>query len=168
MPRVDYVFLDNKDNKGSPSLIEISSRANTTLENLHYCKEKTTHLRIEMHSLLKVLKLLSIFDMFDRKEILKELCALSKKQSNLQRSSDYYFMLAIKIMTENKVKRMIHNVQIKWTRHDTKNYNHMLNTLKKKRTERLSHQSALISTSTNFIVTMPPEDQCTLFCSISI
>ena len=32
----------------------------------------------------------------------------------------------------NKVKRMMHNVRIKWTTHDAKNYNNILNTLKKK------------------------------------
>ena len=84
MPRrVDYVFLPNIEGEGYPALIEISSRAHTTFDNLFFCSGRLVHPRIEMHPLLKVLKHPSIFVSLDRGEILNELCKISKNDNNL-------------------------------------------------------------------------------------
>jgi len=71
MPRIEYVFLDTNGSTGLPLLIELSSRANTTISDLTFCQEKIIRPRLEMYNILKILKLPSIFKDLERDAILK-------------------------------------------------------------------------------------------------
>ena len=56
------VVLNNPNHLGLPSLIEMSNRASTRLEDLIFWKESIVYPRPEMHHILKMLKFPSTID----------------------------------------------------------------------------------------------------------
>ena len=62
MPRIEYVFLNNHNDLGLPSLIETSNSATTRLECLNFWKESIIYPRPETHQILNFLKFSSTID----------------------------------------------------------------------------------------------------------
>lgn len=89
-------------------LVEVSDRANVTIEHMQYYQNNMTSLKEDMHSLLKILKLPSIFNEKDHRMIINKLCAIASKdkvthplETLLER---HYVSLAVNEMIENYVK----------------------------------------------------------------
>jgi len=107
MPRVDYILVNNPNYFGLPSLIEISNRASTRLEDLGFIRDLLIHPRLKMRKLLKLLKYLSIAREDERKMILIELINVSKKKIDVKYNKEDYIMLALDIIIECKIKAII-------------------------------------------------------------
>lgn len=78
MPRTQHTLFHRNVDEGHPCLIEISSRANTSLEDLNFCQHCTLCPRTDMFSVLKWTKHPSAFDDNDRNVVLAKLCDLTK------------------------------------------------------------------------------------------
>jgi len=74
--RIKYAFTCDNTHNEKVRLVEVSNRANTTMEHMQYYQNKIVCPKEGMHSLLKILKLPSIFNKKDRRMIInKHTCA---------------------------------------------------------------------------------------------
>ena len=62
MPRIEYVLLNYPEYLGLPSIIEMSNRVTTRLEDLDFAQNSIACPRHEMCHVLKILKLSSIIN----------------------------------------------------------------------------------------------------------
>ena len=85
MPRIEHALLFRNDKLGTgfPSLIEMSSRAHTTTEDLYFCLRHLVFPRREMFKMLKCLKRPSIFNVNDANVMLKKIWMITKKELTL-------------------------------------------------------------------------------------
>ena len=102
-PRIQCVLFNKNASVGLIMLIEISSRACTTLDNINCCADIVVHPRIEMCSMLKYLKSPSMFKHDDRNVILKKFWDMTKTGANKNMTKVDYHMMSINIMINNKL-----------------------------------------------------------------
>ena len=76
--RMQHALFHRNVDEGHPCLVEISSRASTSLEDLQYFQNCTLHPRPEMFFVLKWLKHPSMFEDNDRNVILSKFYDLTK------------------------------------------------------------------------------------------
>ena len=135
MPRIEYIFLLNPNNLGLPSLIELSARASTRLDDLYFCLERVVHPRLQMHALLKMLKFPCMLNDNERGNVLMKLIEVTKEHKDIMFTEEDYFKLVINVIMETKVKSKINNNagNKAWTRQDSKKCDITLNILHEKR-----------------------------------
>ena len=130
--RVGHVIVVGYAHFSSPCyLVETSSRANTTLDNLHFCRDHIVHPRKEMLILLKILREPSMFEEEDRISISKRVVQIVLSHDDNLSTKEDYLRLSIDVMISNKVNRMINSSTHRWIRVDTRNeglINEALNT----------------------------------------
>ena len=138
MPRIECALLFRNDKLGTgfPSLIEISSRAHATTEDLYFCLRHLVFPRREMFKMLKCLKRPSIFNVNDANVMLKKFWMITKERIDTNYSDEDYCKIAIEIMINDRVKIMISSIKFKLTRIDAKKHKEMCRNLKQKRTRR--------------------------------
>lgn len=142
--RIKYVFICDDTHNEKVRLVEVSNRANTTMEHMQYYQNKIVYPKEGMYSLLKILKLPSIFNKKDRRMIINKLCAAASKEevnypvATIER---YYFSLAVNVMIENYVKKCMNDQNIVWTRKNSNKYKIIINLLKEKRKKRLESEA---------------------------
>ena len=97
--RVGHVIVVGYAHFSSPYyLVEMSSRANTTLDNLHFCRDHIVHPRKEMLVLLKILREPSMFEEEDRISILKRVVQIVLSHDNNFSTKEDYLRLSIDVM----------------------------------------------------------------------
>ena len=90
MPRIEYIFLLNPNNLGLPSLIELSARASTRLDGLHFYLERVVHPRLQMHALLKMLKFPCMLNDNERGNVLMKLIEVTKEHKDIMFTEEDY------------------------------------------------------------------------------
>ena len=134
-PRIQYVLLKKNIELWFIMLIEISSRAHTTIDDLNFCTDRIVHPRVEMHAILKYLKSPSIFKDEYRDLILETCWDMTEKETDKNMSKEDYCKLSINITIDNEIKNNIGERKKIWTRLDYKNYEHVRNKLHEKRSK---------------------------------
>ena len=130
MLRIEYILLHNPKYTGLPSLIEISNRATTRLQDLDFVENSIVHPRHEMHCMLKILKLPSIINNdVERISLIKKLMQMAISNKDMGFKKEDYCIVAIKFLIEMKLKPKINSAKEKWTRSDSNKFNMMINLL---------------------------------------
>ena len=114
------------------------------MEHMQYYQNKIAHPKEGMCSLLKILKLPSIFNKKDRRMIINKLHAVASKEEvnyPVATMERHYFSLAINVMIENYVKKCMNDQNIVWTRKNNNKYKIIINLLKEKRKKRLESEA---------------------------
>ena len=137
--RIKYAIIIDSVHFQSPYLIELSSRANTTIEDVSYFfSDNIIYPNEKMYHLLKILKHPSMFSNNIRDTILNKLVSIIESKEDTKFNQEKYLQLAIEIMIDEKVDE-IYNVNQKkrFTRKDASNKNMILKRLKENRRKRL-------------------------------
>ena len=130
MLRIECILLHNPKYVGLPSLIEISNRATTRLQDLDFVENSTVCPRHEMHYMLKTLKLPSIINNnVERISLIKKLTQITISNKDIRFKKEDYHIVAIKFLIEIKLKTKINSIKEKWTRSDSNKFNMMINLL---------------------------------------
>ena len=124
-------------------LVEISTRANITLENMYFCREHVVHPRKEILVLLKILREPSMFVEEDRINILKRLAGVVVRNDKIFRKNQDCLCLSMGTMISNKVSGMIESSTNRWNRSDTRNKSVITYDLRIKRGTHLSSRQRL-------------------------
>lgn len=136
MPQIQYALLKKNIELRFIMLIEISSRAYTTVDDLSFCTDRIVHPRVEMYVMLKYLKSPLIFKDEYRDQILETCWDIMEKRTNKHISKEDYYKLSINITINSKIKNNINERKKIWTRLDYKSYEHTKNKLHIKRSKR--------------------------------
>ena len=143
--RVEYVMIVGcKGFSSTHYLVEISKRANTRLDNLHFCREHIVHPRKQMLVTLKILREPSMFIEEDRINIIKRLVGIVVSNDNNFSKTQECSCLSADMMISNKVNAMIEASTNRWNRSDTKNKNMVTDNLRRNRDNRLSDKHAYV------------------------
>ena len=142
--RIQYAFLHRNVHEGHPHLIEISSRANTSLEDLRFCQDHTLCPRKEMFPMLKWLKYPSIFDDNDRNEVLSKMCSLTITGEDRYFTKEEYFKISINVMINNKIRLNLKVNKKTWTRLDAEKHAQTSKKSLQKRMHRWNDSSSIV------------------------
>ena len=128
--RIEYILLHNPKHAGLPSLIEISNRATTRLQDLDFAENNIVCPRHEMHCVLKILKLPSIINNnIERISLIKKLTQITISNKDMGFKKEDYHIAAIKFLIEMKLKTKINSMKEKWTRSDSNKFTILINLL---------------------------------------
>ena len=142
---MQHALLHRNVHEGCPYLIEISSRANTSLEDIRFCQECTLCPRKEMFPLLKWLKYPSIFDDNDRNEVLSKMCSLTiTGEDRSFTNKEEHYKISINVMINNKIRLYVNDNKKTWTRLDTEKHMEISEKLLKKRMHRWNNSSSIV------------------------
>ena len=142
--RIKYAFICDNTHNEKVCLVQVSNRANTTMEHMQYYQNKIVYQKEGMYSLLKILKLPSIFNKKDCRMIISKLYAVASKEEvnyPVAMIERYYFSLAVNAMIENYVKKCMNDQNIAWTRKNNNECKTIINLLKEKRKKRLESEA---------------------------
>ena len=79
-----------------------------------------------MHNLLKIIKLPSIINNdIERSTLINKLIQVTVEKLDVACATEDHYVLAIHALMKIKLNVMINQVRKKWTRSDSKNYDHM-------------------------------------------
>ena len=136
MPRTQCALLKKNIELRFIMLIEISSRAHTTIDDLSFCTDRIVHPRVEMHAMLKYLKYPSIFKDECRDLTLETCWDMTEKGTDKNMSKEDCYKSSINIAIDSKIKNDVDERKKTWTRLDHNNCEHAKNKLHEKRSKR--------------------------------
>ena len=101
MPRIEHVLLNNPECAGLQSIIEISNRATTRLEDLDFVQNSITYPRHEMCCILKMLNLLLMINYdIERRSLINKLIEIVLRNKDRGFKKEDYCVAAIKFLIE--------------------------------------------------------------------